>query len=380
MNEQPLSSTALEGVKVVELAGVLAGPSVGMFLAELGASVLKIENPEGGDVTRGWRSPLEDPRGVSAYFSSINYCKTYRRLSLKEADDLATIKDLIAAADVLLVNFKAGDAARFGLTPEQLWERNPGLIMGAIAGFDSEPERAAFDVVLQAESGFMSMNGTPDSGPLKMPVAMIDILAAHQLKEGILIALLRRARTGIGASVRVSLEAAAITALANQASTYLMTGQVPTRMGSLHPNIAPYGETFACADGQWIVLAIGSDRQFERFCSILGRDEVAADARFATNTQRLANRAALQEILQGAIKGRDRTRLLGDCIDQDVPAAAVRDLARVFANPVAQRLVRTERLDGSVTRRVSSVAFQIEEPKRHVRTATTPAVSADDGT
>ena len=140
MNGRSLSAAALDGVKVVELAGVLAGPSVGMFLAELGASVLKIENPAGGDVTRGWRSPVEDPHGVSAYFSSINYGKTYRRLSLKNADDLSTVKDLIAAADVLLVNFKAGDAARYGLTAELLWLRNPRLIIGAISGFDSDPE------------------------------------------------------------------------------------------------------------------------------------------------------------------------------------------------------------------------------------------------
>lgn len=373
----PVSATILDGVRVVELAGVLAGPSVGMFLAELGASVLKIENPDGGDVTRGWRSPAEDPLSVSAYFSSINYRKEYRRLSLKDAADLSTVKDLIAAADVLLVNFKAGDAARFGLTPELLWERNPALIIGAISGFDSDPERAAFDLVLQAETGFMHMNGTPESGPLKMPVAMIDVLAAHQLKEGILIALLRRARTGIGASVRVSLEAAAIAALANQASSYLMTGQVPRRMGSLHPNIAPYGETFACADGHWIVLAIGSDRQFARFCGILSLAGVAADVRFATNTQRLANRAALQEVLQGAIRGRDRTALLDDCINQDVPAAAVRDLQHVFANPIAQRLVRTEWLDGWETRRVSSIAFHIQEPNRRARSATVRAVQPD---
>ena len=377
MNGRSLSAAALDGVKVVELAGVLAGPSVGMFLAELGASVLKIENPAGGDVTRGWRSPVEDPHGVSAYFSSINYGKTYRRLSLKNADDLSTVKDLIAAADVLLVNFKAGDAARYGLTAELLWLRNPRLIIGAISGFDSDPERAAFDLVLQAESGFMSMNGASDGDPLKMPVAMVDILAAHQLKEGILLALLRRTHTGMGADVRVSLEAAAITGLANQASAYLMTGQVPKRMGSLHPNIAPYGETFACADGQWIVLAIGSDRQFAKFCGILGLEGVSNDPRFSTNTQRLANRAALHQILKAAIHRLDRSRLLGECIDQDIPAAAVRDLEHVFSSSVARRLVRTEQIDGSETRRVSSVAFQIEEPDRQARSANVREVPSD---
>lgn len=379
MEQHAVPSGPLEGVNVVELAGVLAGPSVGMFLAELGASVLKIENPDGGDVTRGWRTPAEDPRGVSAYFSSINYRKSYRRLSLKDAADLGTVHELVAAADVLLVNFKAGDAARYGLTPELLWERNPALVVGAISGFDSDPERAAFDVVLQAETGFMAMNGTSESGPLKMPVAMIDILAAHQLKEGILIALMRRQRTGVGASVHVSLEAAAITALANQASVYLMTGQVPRPMGSLHPNIAPYGDTFTCGDGQWIVLAIGSDRQFAKFCGIVGLAGIAADARFATNTSRLANRAALHEVLQAAIGGRDRAGLLRECTAQDVPAAAVRDLQHVFANPVAQRLIRTERVDGFETRRVSGIAFRIEGPGSRADAAAARVVAPGTG-
>jgi crotonobetainyl-CoA:carnitine CoA-transferase CaiB-like acyl-CoA transferase len=230
-----------KGLKVVELAGVLAGPAVGMFFAELGAEVIKIENPEsGGDMTRHWKLPTEKKsRRTSAYFSAVNYRKTYLFLSFKRKEDRKKIIDLVKEADIVLTNFKAGSAAKYGLDYPSLKKVNAQLIYGEISGFISNPDKVAFDLVLQAETGFMYMNGTPNSGPVKMPVALIDILAAHQLKEGILLALLKRNNTGKGSKISVSLEKSALSSLANQASNFLMEAHIPQPMEVYTPTLPP---------------------------------------------------------------------------------------------------------------------------------------------
>lgn len=349
----------LSGLTVVELATVLAGPSVGMFLAELGAEVIKIE-PLSGDVTRHWRIPAEKPDGPSAYFSSINFGKEYRFRDLKNAEHLAEVNELLREADIFLHNFKAGDDVRYGLDYKTLEAQNPRLIIGSIYGFESDKNRVAYDVVLQAESGFMHLNGfSPTQNNLKMPVALIDVLAAHQLKEGLLLALLQREKTGKGCAVSVSLEEAALSALANQASNYLMTGVAPEAMGSLHPNIAPYGETFVCADGKKLLLAVGSDVQFAKLCSILGIPDSAKDPRFSTNAERVKHREALQNELAKSLVLRSRDALLEKLHALQVPAAAVKSIPEVFENPIAQNMVRTETLDGHETKRVSNIAFRL---------------------
>jgi crotonobetainyl-CoA:carnitine CoA-transferase CaiB-like acyl-CoA transferase len=348
-----------QGLKVVELATVLAGPSVGMFLAELDAEVIKIE-PLSGDVTRHWRTAAEKADGPSAYFSSINFGKSHRLRDLKNPDHLAETNQLIREADIFLHNFKAGDDVRYGLDFETLNATNPRLIIGSIYGFESDKNRVAYDVVLQAESGFMYLNGfSPTQNNLKMPVALIDVLAAHQLKEGLLLALLQREKTGKGCAVSVSLEKAALSALANQASNYLMTGASPEAMGSLHPNIAPYGETFVCADGKKLLLAVGSDAQFSKLCDALGEANLAKDLRFATNAERVKHREALQNELAQSIGQHNRDTLLEKLNALHIPAAAVKSIPEVFENPVAQNMVRTETVDGHETKRLSSIAFRL---------------------
>ena len=236
----------LKNLKVIELASVLAGPDVGMFFAELGAKVIKVENKLlNGDVTRGWKSVNEDKTAkVSAYFSSVNYNKEYIQLNLKDENDKTKVYKLIADSDIVIANFKPGDDIKLGMDYGTLKKHNSNLIYGEINGYGSQSKRAAYDVVLQAETGFMSMNGNETSGPIKMPIALIDVLAAHQLKEGLLLALLKKEKTNKGSLVEVSLYDTALSSLKNQATNWLMNKFIPQPIGSLHPNIAPYGEIF----------------------------------------------------------------------------------------------------------------------------------------
>lgn len=351
----------LQGIRVVELASVLAGPAVGMFLAEQGATVLKIENKQqGGDITRSWKLPNEDPHAnISAYFSAVNAGKTHLLLDLGNPTDHAQLHAYIQQADVLLMNFKPGDGHKFGLDQATITQQYPTLIVGVIVGFESQPNRVAYDVVVQAETGYMSMNGLPETGPLKMPVALMDLLAAHQLKQGILLALYERLKTGVGAWVSCSLEAAGISNLANQASNFLMTGAVPKQMGSLHPNIAPYGDTFTCADGKAVVLAVGSDAQFQKMMAILGRPAAATAVRLATNANRVKNRVYLQEMLEEAFAIQNRDAILALFIAAGIPAGAVRTLNEVFETPKAQSLVWTTEIEGLPTKRVKTSGFSI---------------------
>ncbi|TND08398.1 MAG: acyl CoA transferase/carnitine dehydratase [Bacteroidetes bacterium] len=356
-----MTSQFLKDLTVIELAGVLAGPSAGMFFAELGARVIKIENPEtGGDVTRSWKLASEDPHSpVSAYYASVNWNKEVRFTNLKSESGKKEVYGLITSADIVITNFKTGDAEKMGFDAGSLFALNDKLIYAAISGFGPADRRSAFDLVLQAESGFMSMNGTQDSGPLKMPVAMIDILAAHQLKEGILVALLNRTKTGKGAQVHVSLFDAAVASLANQASNFLMTGTIPQRMGSLHPNIAPYGETFSCSDGREIVLAVGSDKQFAALCSLLGKKELANDPRFSANASRVVHRQALQDMLSGIFPATDSASWLKKLAEHEIPAGLIRNLAEVFDDESARKLILEAREQGTATRRVRSAIFSI---------------------
>lgn len=344
---------------IVEIASVLAGPSVGMFFAELGAKVIKIENKlTNGDVTRSWKLPLEDQQSaISAYFSAINYGKDYVFANLKDETDYEKVLALIKTADILITNFKKGDDAKFKLDYKSIQRVNKDIIYAAISGFGTESDRVAYDLILQAESGFMSMNGTSESGPVKMPVALIDVLAGHQLKEGILVALLRK-KQGESTYVSVSLYDAALASLANQASNYLMTGHVAERIGSLHPNIAPYGEIFTTADSIEITFAIGSQKQFGALMAYLKLDYLLGDERFSDNTARVKNRAALASLMSGKISSFDSKVILDYCHANYIPAAEIKNMAKVFASDNAKGLVLSETIDGIDTKRVKSVAFK----------------------
>ena len=348
-----------KGLKVIDLSTVLAGPSVGTFFAELGADVIKLEHPDFGDVTRSWKLPIEKTdSNISAYFLSVNYGKKYGTINLKIEAERDRFLEEIRDTDILISNFKKGDATKFGIEDEVLFALNPKLIHGKITGYGEDSNRVAFDLILQAESGFMSINGTPESGPLKMPIALIDVLCAHHLKEAILLALYERERTRKGKSVTISLYDAAVSSLVNQASNYLMTGFVPKRIGSKHPNIAPYGELFKTKDGATVTFAIGSNTHFRKLCEVLGIDDLSEDQRFKNNQNRVVNRAELFELIKRKVIEQEAEELLTSLQLLNVPAGKVRDLAEVFNDPLSQELIIEEEIDGIYTRRVKSVLFK----------------------
>ena len=353
----------LKNLTVLDASTVLAGPSVATFFAELGARVIKFEHPACPDVTRTWKLPSEDPNSrVSAYFASVNYAKQYRQLDLNEPDSRADFLLSIAKADILIMNFKRLDYEKFQLTDENLQALNPRLIIAKINGYGNESDRGAYDLILQAESGFMAMNGQADGPPTKMPVALIDVLAAHHLKEAILLSLYQRECTGLGKSVSVSLFDVALSSLTNQASNYLMTGHLPQRMGSLHPNIAPYGELFTTMDGCQVTFAIGSDAHFRKLCDVLGIPDIAESDDFCTNQSRIQNRTKLADIIQIRVKYKKANSLLERLHSVKVPVGVVKDLRAVFEDPAARSLIREEYIDGIPTQRMTSVIFREGDP------------------
>ncbi|MCR9172910.1 MAG: CoA transferase [bacterium] len=352
------SDLPLKGIKVIDASTVLAGPSVGMYFAELGAEVIKVEHPKFKDVTRSWKLPSESANSsVSAYFSSINYGKKYVNLNLKDSEDRSSFSELLSDADILLMNFKRSDYEKFGLTDSELTNQFPGLIVGKISGYGTESDRVAYDLILQAESGFMSMNGQPDGPPTKMPVAFVDVLAAHHLKEAILLALYSREKSKLGRVVNVSLYDAAVSSLVNQASNYLMAGHIPQRIGSKHPNIAPYGELFDTKDGKTITFAIGSDVHFLKLCETLNMPDLGSDGRFESNQKRIKNREELFEVLQKEVAKMNAMELLEDLQELHVPAGAVKNLEEVFSESAAKSLILEETIEGTLTRRVASAIF-----------------------
>lgn len=352
------------GLKVIEFSSVLAGPAVGMFFAELGAEVIKIENKTtGGDVTRGWKHPSESPDSpISAYWCSVNWGKQHLFLDLGNAEDQHRAMEMALAADVVISNFKPSSAKRMGVDADALRKANPRLIYAQLSSFaDPEDESPAFDALLQAEAGFMYMNGEAGGAPVKMPVALIDLLAAHQLKEAILLALLHRERTGEGATLSTSLMESALSSLANQASSYLMTGHIPQRMGTRHPNIAPYGDMFPCADGQMILLAVGTERQFRQLCASIGQEHLPQQEIFANNRARVQHREELNGMLGAALAKRTLNDWIAIFKSNGVPAARICDMKAVFERPEARAMVLEEQApDGSNTLRVKTVAFHVE--------------------
>ena len=328
------------GLRVLELAAVLAGPQVGQFFAELGAEVLKIE-PPAGDVTRTWRTPGDDPdSSVSAYFAASNWGKVSLVLDLAQPAAQAKLRRLAGEADVLLVSYKPGDAEKFGVAYAALAAANPRLIYAHLTGYGPASPRVGYDAVLQAETGFMHLNAaSPADPPQKMPVALIDLLAAHQLKEGILTALYPREKTGRGALLEVSLLDSALASLANQGATWLTTGRDPVPLGSGHPGIVPYGTVYRAADGQRLVLAVGTDAQFRTLCEVLMRAHWAAEPRFATNPARVRHRHALEELLLLRIAELNGWALLHELARLGVPAGAVRSVGEALDMEQAQPML-----------------------------------------
>lgn len=329
-----------DNLKVLELASVLAGPGVGQFFAELGAQVIKVENLKtGGDVTRTWKGQDEQTDDRSAYFCSVNWGKKSIAIDLSSSEGNSVVKKLAAKSDIVIASFKPGDAEKLGVSYEQLRTNNQPLIYGQITGYGSDNDRVGYDAVIQAESGFIDLNGEKNGEPVKMPVALIDILAAHQLKEGLLLALLKRERVGTGSLVEVSLIQAAISSLANQATNWLVAKKLPTRQGSAHPNIAPYGESFLAKDGKRILLAVGSDRQFSDLAKVLRLDSLGNNDKFITNHSRVINRDDLSMLLSQAISQVDSVELLSALHALKIPAGIIQNMKEVFEMAEAKELV-----------------------------------------
>ncbi len=351
-------------LKVVELASVLAGPAVGTFFSELGANVTKIENKlSNGDVTRSWKLESENKdSAMSAYYASVNWNKKSVFLDLTDENEKKQVYDLIKDADVVISNYKPGDDIKLQMDYKTFKKINPTLIYAHLTGFGDNSSRTAYDLVLQAEAGFMHINGTEQSGPLKMPIAIIDMMAAHQMKEAILIALIKKLKTGGGSKISVSLFDSAIASLANQASSWLMLGNDPKAIGSLHPSIAPYGEIFTTGDEKKIVLAVGNNKQFEHLCSILNLPQLLSDIKFAKNRERVINRKALFEMLQSAIKTKNADELMSSLILKDVPAGHIRSIKEVFESADLSASVLTEIDNNNIkSHRVKTTAFKISD-------------------
>lgn len=330
----------LKGIQVLELASVLAGPAVGQFFAELGATVIKVENKKlGGDVTRSWRSAGEKTDDRSAYFCSVNWGKQSIAIDLTRHEGQRVVRELAARSDIVIASYKPGDAEKLGVDYHSLALNNPALIYGSISGYGSGNPRVGYDAIVQAEAGFMSMNGEPGGPSLKMPVALIDILAAHHLKEGILLAMLERTKSGKGKKIEVSLLQAAVSSLANQASNWLIAKKLPGKQGSAHPNIAPYGDVFLTSDGKEIIFAIGTDKQFTDLCSLLELHYLASDEKFITNEQRVHNRAELKSILATEICLRPSVELIPKLHSLKVPAGIIAPVNEVFHFPEVKEIL-----------------------------------------
>lgn len=324
-------------LKVIELASVLAGPAVGMFFTELGATVIKVENLRtSGDVTRSWKLPTENPETtVSAYFSSINWGKKSIAIDLREASGQAIVHQLVQQADVVISSFLPGSAEKLRMDAETLLALNPQLICASINGYGPEERRAAYDGIIQAESGFTYLNGLPGQTS-KMPVALMDILAAHQLKEAVLLAYIQRLQTGQGKEVHVSLLESGISSLANQATNWLVAHQLPQPKGSDHPNIVPYGTQYPTADGKTLILAVGSDKQFSALCEVLG-DEVPNG--FERNSDRVKHREKVNDWLANKISQWNLANLLEILLAKKVPAGGVNSMKEVFELPLAKEML-----------------------------------------
>ncbi len=328
-------SSPLEGVKVLELARILAGPWAGQTLADLGAEVVKVESPDGDD-TRRWGPPFVEREGdkSAAYFHSCNRGKSSVVVDFRTAEGQARVREMAAEADILIENFKLGGLAKYGLDYASLAEVNPRLIYCSITGFGQTgpyAHRAGYDYIIQGMSGLMSVTGDPDGQPQKVGVAVTDILTGLYSVNAILAALHQRGQTGRGQHIDMALLDVATSVMANQAMNYLVTGKAPARIGNAHQNLVPY-QVFDCSDG-WIIIATGNDAQYRRLCGLLGLDALAGDARYLTNADRIENREVLTAALTVATLRFDKAGLLAACEAAGVPAGPINDLEEVFADP-----------------------------------------------
>jgi crotonobetainyl-CoA:carnitine CoA-transferase CaiB-like acyl-CoA transferase len=322
--------SALGDLRIVDFSRVLAGPFATMMLADLGATVVKVERPGVGDETRSWGPPY-DEHGRATYFEAVNRNKRSIVLDLSDPPDLERARELAREADVLVENFRPGVMDRLGLGHQSLRAANPGLVYCSITGFGTGPgaELPGYDLLIQALGGLMSVTGSPENEPQKVGVALVDVLAGLFATVGILAAVRHRDVTGEGQLVEVDLLSALLAALVNQGSAFTIADVVPGRLGNAHPSISPY-ELYATADGE-LVIAVGNDRQFAALCDVIGAPELPKDARFAANRDRVANRDLLRAAIEKRLASRAAPDWARELVQRRVPAGVVNDLRGAFA-------------------------------------------------
>jgi crotonobetainyl-CoA:carnitine CoA-transferase CaiB-like acyl-CoA transferase len=348
MTSETHNKPPLHGIRVIELARVLAGPWAGQMLADLGADVIKVENPDGGDDTRGWGPPFvegKDGENLSAaYYHSTNRGKRSIAVDFSTPEGQDIVRQLVTDADVFIENFKLGGLKKYGLDYDSLKAINPRLVYCSITGFGQNgpyASLAGYDYIVQGMSGFMSVTGAPDGEPMKAGVAIADIFTGIYAVTAIQAALIHVMKTGEGQQVDMALLDVMSAVLANQNMNYLVSGAAPVRLGNAHPNISPY-EVVPVADG-YLILAVGNDGQFRRLCAILGLEEFADDTRHATNKARVANRDAVRATVIAETVKWTKADLLAACGQNAVPAGPINSVAEMFADP--QILARGLRID-----------------------------------
>ena len=359
--------TPLSGITVLDLTRVLSGPYCTMLLADMGARVIKVEQPGKGDDTRAWGPPFLE--GESAYFLSINRNKESVTLDFKTPDGREILEQLVGRADVLVENFRPGTLTKLGLDYAAVSVHHPRLVYCSSSGFGHTGPRAAepgYDAVMQAEGGLMSITGAADGPPFRLGVAIADIVSGMFAAQGVTAALLARTTTGKGQNVDIAMLDSVAALLTYQAGIYFATGAPPARMGNRHPTIAPY-ETFAASDGEF-VLAVGNDDQWRRFCAVA---EVALEDRFATNRQRVTSYNELRPILDGRLRSHPRAHWIARLTAAGVPCGSVRDLGELFADPQMAARQMVASVDHSLTGplRVLGTPLKLSDTPPSIRTA-----------
>jgi crotonobetainyl-CoA:carnitine CoA-transferase CaiB-like acyl-CoA transferase len=355
----------LTGFRVLDLSRILAGPWASQMLADLGAEVIKIERPGSGDDTRGWGPPYMpdqsgDATGEAAYFHAANRGKQSVCIDMSKPAGQKLIQRLAAHCDVFIENFKVGGLQKYGLDYESMKRINPGLVYCSITGFgQSGPyaERAGYDFMIQAMGGMMSVTGEADGQPMKIGVALADVLTGLYAANAIQAALIHQQKSGAGQYIDMALLDVQVATLANQAMNFLASGESPQRRGNSHPNIVPY-QAFQTADGH-IILAVGNDAQFARFCKLAGKDELAVDARFRSNSDRVRFRDALVPQVAAIMLQRSSAKWLVDLNAEGIPCGPINDIEQVFADPQVQHRGLQLELDHPGAGKVASVANPI---------------------
>ena len=333
----------LQGIRVLDLSRVLAGPYCTMFLGDLGADVIKVEPPE-GDETRGWGPPFAG--GESAYYLCVNRNKRGIVINLKTDEGKKILRDLALRSDVLVENFRPGTLEKFGLDFTTLHEINPKLIYCSITGFGqtgSMKDKPGYDFMIQALGGLMSITGEPEGEPMKTGVAVVDLFAGQNAIIAILAALQARTLTGRGQHLDISLFDSQLGWLANVASNYLISGKLPKRHGNAHANIVPY-QSFQASDG-WFAIAVGNDKQFVRLCEMLGKSEIAADEKFATNSGRVRNRVEIIPLLASIFKDASVFEWLTKLNEAEIPCGPIQNFEQVFSMPTVKEREMLVKMD-----------------------------------